>query len=129
VEVSPRLKKILAGSALVVALLVFLATTGPRPQIEVSGSIRRLGGVCLELERWDLFGWRVVGQTLTVSDTQDGVWRERSDRTPCATVPEQNYLVRMPFDAPSDTYRICGLADEQPCVEFRRVPFESSPGP
>ena len=126
---SPRLKKILAGSALVAALLVVLATTGPRPETEISGSIARFGGVCLELERWDLFGWRVVGQTHTVSDIQNGVWHEASDRPPCAAVPKQNYRVRMPFDAPNDSYRICGLADEQACVEFRRVPFESSPGP
>ena len=126
---SQRLKKILAGSALVVALLVVLATTGPRPETEISGSIRRFGGVCLQLERWDLFGWRVIGQTHTVSDTQNGVWHKASDRPPCAAVPNQTYLVRMPFEAPNDTYRICGLADEQPCVEFSRVPFVGSPGP
>jgi hypothetical protein len=129
VEESPRLKKILAGLALVIALLVVLATTGPRPETEISGSIRRFGRVCLQLERWDLFGWSVIGQTHTVSDTQSGVWHEASDRPPCALVPEQTYLVRMPFEAPNDSYRICGLADEQACVEFRRVPFDRSPGP
>jgi len=129
VEESPRLKKILAGSALVIALLVVLATTGPRPETEISGSIRRFGGVCLQLERWDLFGWNVIGQTHTVSDTQNGRWHEASARPPCAFVPEQTYLVRMPFEAPNDSYRICGLADEQACVEFRRVPFDPSPGP
>ena len=128
-EESPRLKKILAGSALVIALLVVLATTGPRPETEISGSIRRFGGVCLQLERWDLFGWSVIGQTQTVSDTQNGIWHEASDRPPCAFVPEQTYLVRMPVEAPNDSYRICGLADEQACVEFRRVPFDRSPGP
>lgn len=128
-EESPRLKKILAGLALVVALLVVLATTGPRPETEISGSIRRFGRVCLQLERWDLFGWSVIGQTHTVSDTQNGIWHEASDRPPCAFVPEQTYLVRMPVEAPNDSYRICGLADEQACVEFRRVPFDRSPGP
>lgn len=128
-EESPRLKKILAGLALVVALLVVLATTGPRPETEISGSIRRFGGVCLQLERWDLFGWSVIGQTHTVSDTQNGIWHKASDRPPCAFVPEQTYLVRMPVEAPNDSYRICGLADEQACVEFRRVPFDRSPGP
>lgn len=128
-EESPRLKKILAGSALVIALLVVLATTGPRPETEISGSIRRFGRVCLQLERWDLFGWSVIGQTHTVSDTQNGIWHEASDRPPCAFVPEQTYLVRMPVEAPNDSYRICGLADEQACVEFRRVPFDRSPGP
>lgn len=126
---SPRLKKGLAGFALIIALAVVLVTTGPRPEIEISGSIGRDGGVCLELERWDLFGWRVVGQTHTLSDTQNGIWREASESPPCAVVVKQTYLVRMPFDAPSDVYRICGLADEQPCLEFSRVPFESSPGP
>lgn len=126
---SPWLKRALAGTALVVALLVVLATTGPRPETEISGSIRRIGGVCLQLDRWDLFGWRVVGQTHTVSDIQNGRWHKTSDSPACAPVLKQNYLVRMPFDAPNDTYRICGLADEQPCVEFRRVPFEGSPGP
>jgi hypothetical protein len=81
------------------------------------------------MERWDLFGWKVIGQTYTVSDIQDGVWHEPSDRPPCSAVPKQTYLVRMPIDAPNDSYRICGVADEQPCVEFRRVPFESTPGP
>ena len=128
-EESPRLKKILAGLALVVALLVVLATTGPRPETEISGSITRFGGVCLQLERWDLFGWSVIGQTHTVSDTQNGIWHDASDTPPCALVPEQTYLVRMPFEAPNDSYRICGLADEQACVEFRRVPFDRSPGP
>ena len=124
-----RLKRILAGSTLAIALLVVLATTGPRPETEISGTIRRLGGVCLELERWDLFGWRVIGQSHTVSDTQNGIWHEVSDSPPCADVPEQNYLIRMPFEAPNDAYRICALADEHPCLEFRRVPFQGSPGP
>lgn len=128
-QLSPWLKKALAAGVLVVALLVVLVSTGPRPETEISGTIRRIGGVCLQLDRWDLFGWSVVGQTHTVSDTQNGIWREAFESPPCATVPKQNYLVRMPFDAPNDTYRICGLADEQPCVEFRRVPFEGSPGP
>lgn len=123
------LKRFAAGFALIGALLVVLATTGPRPSTEISGSIRRIGGVCLELERWDLLGWKVIGQTHTVTDTRNGVWHEASDSPPCSAVPKQTYLVRMPFDAPSDTYRICGLADEQPCMEFRRVPFVGSPGP
>ena len=123
------LKRSIAGFALILALFVVLATTGPRPSTEISGTIRRIGGVCLELERWDLFGWKVIGQTHTVSDTQNGVWHEPSDSPPCSTVPNQAYLVRMPFNALNDSYRICGLADEQPCLEFRRVPFESSPGP
>ncbi|MEE8375778.1 MAG: hypothetical protein V3S26_05620 [Acidimicrobiia bacterium] len=128
-QLSPWLKKALAGAALIVALLVVLVTTGPRPDTVISGSIRRIGGVCLQLERWDLFGWRVVGQTHTVSDMQNGVWHEASESPPCAAVLKQSYLVRLPFEAPNGTYRICGLADEQPCIELRRVPFRSSPGP
>ena len=109
--------------------LLLLATTGPNPDTVVSGTIRRFGGVCLELEKWRLFGWGVVGHTYTVADTQNGIWREPIDNPPCADVREQFYLVRPPFDAPDGTYRICGLVDEQPCVEFSRVPFVGSPGP
>lgn len=114
---------------MVVAFVVVLAVTGPRPSTEISGSILRLGGVCLELERWSLFSWEVVGQTFTVEDVSTGVWHQPAETPPCASVNEQLYRVRMPFDAPHDVYRLCGLADSQPCLEFKRVPFEGSPGP
>ncbi len=124
-----RLNKVLAGAALVAALIVVLASTGPRPSVEISGSVPRLGGVCLELERWDLFGWNIVGQTHSVADAQTGLWHQAMDTPPCAAVPKQIYRVRMPIDAAYDVYRLCGLADDQPCLEFRRVPFEGTPGP
>ena len=126
---SPRPIRILAASGLVAALIVVFVTTGPSPEIKASGTIRRFGGVCLELEKWQLFGWSVIGHTHTVANTQEGVWHPPTDSPPCAVVPEQIYLIRPPFDAPNGTYRICGLAEDHACVEFRRVPFESTPGP
>jgi len=121
--------RLIAAGALVAAVLVVLSLTGPRPDTEISGTIRRRGGVCLELERWGLLGWRVVGQTRTVADIQTGTWRDPTEGPPCADVSEALYLVRLPFDAPSGTYRICGLADDRACIEFTRVPFAGTPGP
>ena len=97
--------------------------------MQVSGTVRRFGGVCLELERWQLFGWGVIGQTYTVSDTQDGVWHPATEQPPCQNLPDQNFLIRPPFDAPNGAYRMCPLADQQPCIEFSKIPFEDSPGP
>jgi hypothetical protein len=85
--------------------------------------------VCLELERWTLFSWSVVGQTYTVEDVASGAWHEAVDDPPCVQVSEQNYRIRMPADAPYDVYRLCGLADDQQCLQFKRVPFEGTPGP
>jgi hypothetical protein len=49
---------------------------------------------------------------------------ERLDRTvedlPCAVVEERSYLVRV-FDQPPGVYRLCGLADDNACIEFRRA--------
>lgn len=119
----------LAISGLIVGVLAILASTGPMPDDEIHGTIRRHGGVCLRLERWDLFGWSVVGQTRTVEDVQSGAWHSPVDSPPCSQVPEQEYLVRLPFDAPFDTYRICGLADDRGCIEFRRIPLQSRLAP
>lgn len=110
-------------------VLLLLATTGPNPDELASGTIRRFGGVCLELERWQLFGWGVVGQTYTVADTQNGIWHKAIDDPPCAAIPHGTWLIRPPFDGPNGAYRICPLADTEPCLEFTRVPFEGSPGP
>lgn len=112
-----------------IGLIVLLAATGPNPETIMSGNIRRFGGVCLQLEQWRLFGWGVVGQTHTVREATSGVWRSTQDDPPCADVPDQTYLVRAPFDAPNGVYRVCGLADDQGCIEFRKVPFEGTPGP
>ena len=119
--------RLVALAALTAGLIGLLALTGPNPDLEVSGTVRRFGGVCLELERWNLFGWRLVGQTHSVSDMQNGVWHPASNDPPCVDVEHREYLVRPPFDAPDGTYRLCGVVDDEPCVEFRRVPFRGTP--
>jgi hypothetical protein len=123
-----RKGQILAVAGLAVAFFAVLASTGPSPSLEVAGTVRREGGVCLQLERWSLLGWAVVGQTHTVSDVQNGVWHEAQEDPPCADVTQRLYLVRSPFDGPTGVYRVCGIADADPCVEFSRVPFESTRG-
>lgn len=124
---SGAIGKLVAIAALVAGLLALLAVTGPSPATEVSGSFHREGGVCLDLERWALLGWRSVGQTHSIGDTQQGVWHEPVLDPPCQDAPEQTYLVRFPRDAANGVYRICGLRDDNPCLEVRRVPFD--PGP
>lgn len=126
---SPALKRALVGGVALAALFTLLASTGPRPDIEHSGTVRRLGGPCLELERWDLFGWNVVGQTYSVEDTMTGNWHDPVPEPPCSELEDRQILVRLPTDAPNDIYRLCGLTDDRQCIEFRRVPFEGSPGP
>ncbi len=117
------------ATALIAGLLLLLSTTGPNPPTLASGTIQRFGGVCLELERWQLIGWRTMGQSYSVTDIQEGLWHEPVDDPPCVAVPEQIYLVRPPFDSPDGAYRICPLLDDEPCLEFSRVPFEGTPGP
>lgn len=126
-----RWAPLLGIAGLAAALLVFLGATGPRIEAEASGPIRRSGGACLQLERWGLFGWSVVGQAYGVGDVRDGVWYEPQDPAPCdEELPEQIYMVRPPTEAPTGKYRICGLDDEEECLEFRRVEFSpSGPGP
>jgi hypothetical protein len=128
---SDRRGLILAVAAFAVATVVLLASTGPRPSEEASGPIRRLGGACLHLERWSLFGWASVGQTHGVDDLRDGVWHDVMESPPCdPEIAEQTYLIRLPAHASTGSYRICGLADEEPCLEFRRVGFiPGPPGP
>ncbi len=109
---------LLGIAGLAVGIAVVLALTGPRVDDEVASSVRRAGGVCLQLEHWGLFGWRIVGQTHTVSDMQSSSWKPPVDDPPCDDVAERDYLVRV-FDQPSGVYRLCGLADDHDCVEFR----------
>jgi hypothetical protein len=71
----------------------------------------------------------VIGQTSSVSDILNGIWSEPVETPQCADVPQRIWLIRPPFDAPDGAYRICPLADTEPCVEFSRVPFEGTPGP
>ena len=117
----------LAAIATLAGLLLVLSLTGPTAEREVSGSLRREGGVCLSLERWGLMGWSEIGQTHTISDVQNAVWNPPTEDPPCSPVPTQNYLVRLPFSGPDGTYRICPLADDNPCVIVERVPYD--PGP
>lgn len=119
---------LLALAGLAGALIVLFGATGPRIEAEASGPIRRTGGACLQLERWGLFGWSVVGQAYGVADIRSGVWHPPLDAPPCdRSVPRQSYMVRQPVDAPLGKYRICGLDDDGSCLEFRRVEFD--PGP
>lgn len=111
---------VLAVAGLAAGLVAFLAITGPSVELEVASSVRRSGGVCLELERWTLMGWSVVGQTHSVRDMQSSTWQPPVEDPPCAVVPERAYLVRV-FEQPPGTYRLCGLADENGCVQFRRA--------
>lgn len=129
-KVGDRRGLVLAVTSLLAGLVILLAATGPTIEEEASGPVRRLGGVCVTLERWSLIGWQMVGATHTVADSQNGVWHPLSESPPCVSVPEQTYFIRPPFDAPPGEYRICGLDDNQPCVEFRRIEFvNDEPGP
>lgn len=118
--VGDRRGMVLAVAGLAAGFAMFLALTGPEVDEDVASSLRRAGGVCLELERWTLLGWSVVGQTHSVRDMQSSSWVPAVDDPPCADVPERNYLVRV-FAQPPGIYRLCGLADDNACVQFRRV--------
>lgn len=122
---------VLAVAGLAGALIVFLGSTGPQIEAEASGPIRRTGGACLQLERWGLFGWDIVGQAYGVGDLRDGRWHEARQPPPChESAPRQTYMVRPPAEAPNGKYRICGLDDDEVCLEFRRVDFTpDGPGP
>ncbi|MEX1038598.1 MAG: hypothetical protein WDZ96_07075 [Acidimicrobiia bacterium] len=130
---SPRLPryKVMAGVAIAVAaLLTVTITTGPDPDEERTANFRRLGGPCLQLERWGLFGWIVIGQTHTLTQTTNGNWQEPQDNPPCQDVDDSLILVRMPLDASPDVYRLCGYEDDRACITFHLVEFESTgPGP
>lgn len=121
---------LVAALALAAGAFAVLATTGPSPSEEASGVIRRQGGPCLRLERWGLIGWTTVGITQTISDTQNAGWIDEPPSPDCQEAPVQTYLVRLPRGGPDGVYRLCGIADGQPCIEFRRVPFDpGEPGP
>ena len=112
----------------VVVATVFLSSTGPRPEDTETGLFRRRGGACLELERWDLFGWKTIGQTYTVTDVRSATWHKPVEDPPCTEPPETEYLVRMPLDADPDVYRLCGLVDDEPCMEFRMIEWKPGEG-
>lgn len=112
--------RLIGLGVLAVAAIVLMASNGPRPVAESSGVVSRLGGVCLQLERWGLFGWAIGGQAYTETDIADGDWHSPpSSSPPCEQVPEAEYVVTLPADAAPDVYRLCGLADERGCFEFR----------
>jgi hypothetical protein len=115
-----RVGRVVAIAALAAGLAVLFAVTIPPVEHEVDAAIQRTGGVCLQLERWTLFGWRTVGQTHTVEDIRKSNWRPPEPNPSCAPVPERNYLVRV-FTEPDGVYRLCGLADDNACTQFRRV--------
>ncbi len=122
-----RRARLLAGLAAgALALLILLSSTGPTGDTEVSGNVRRLGGPCLELEQWGLFGWVTIGQTTSVTQLTTGNWQEPIENPSCPEVPESLFLVRLPIGAIPDTYRICGLADDRACLTVELVPFEST---
>lgn len=122
---------ILAVGSLLAAAVVFLAATGPNPATEASGPIRRAGGACLQLERWTITGWQVVGQSYSVGDIRDGIWHDAVDPPPCTPgISQQIYMIRPPFDAPVGIYRLRGLDDSNEDLEFRRIEFvPGPPGP
>jgi hypothetical protein len=112
------------------ASLALLVSTGPNPETEFTGNIRRLGGPCLSLEQWGIFGWQTVGQTSVLTQATRGNWQTPSESLGCSDLEDRLILVRMPPDAKPDRYRICGLADDRKCLTLRLVPFESDgPGP
>ena len=120
----------MGAAVALLALFVVLSSTGPVTEGELTGNFRRLGGPCLELERWGLFGWDTVGQTHSLTQLTNGNWQPPQADPPCQDVEDQLILVRMPLEAPDDTYRICGLADDRACITFSLVKFESTgPGP
>jgi hypothetical protein len=115
----PNPRTYIAVGVAIVILTIVMASTGPEPEAEMTGSIPRLGGVCLQLERWGLFGWDIIGQTYTTADQESASWRNPPRANPaCEIVPEDEYLITLPANSPTDVYRVCGLADERPCLEF-----------
>lgn len=117
---SDRGRRVLAVAGLIAGLALLLTLTAPRVDDEVDAAVRRTGGVCLELERWTLLGWSIVGQTHTVEDIRRSRWGPALSDPPCAVVPERRYLIRV-FAEPPGIYRLCGLADDHGCLQFRRV--------
>ncbi|HEX6221265.1 MAG TPA: hypothetical protein VF115_09240 [Acidimicrobiia bacterium] len=112
--------RVLAAAGLAAGLVVILAVTAPPVDEEIDAAVQRAGGVCLELQRWTIFGWSTVGQTHTVGHIRKSNWRPAVPDPPCAQVPERDYLVRV-FTEPAGIYRLCGLADDNGCVEFKRA--------
>ena len=128
---SSRSLRALTGAGIgVVALFALLAVTGPNPETEMSYTIHRMGGPCLQLEKWGLFGWDVIGHTSRLTQVTEGDWQRPGVESDCQDIDDRLILVRLPPDATPGSYRICGLADDLPCMTVRAVPFEGTgPGP
>lgn len=121
-----RYKLIVGAAIAIVALLVVAAMTGPNPDEERTANFRRLGGPCLQLERWGLFGWTVIGHTHSLTQTTNGNWQPPTDDPPCQDLDDSLILVRMPLDASPDVYRLCGIADDRACFTFHLIEFVST---
>lgn len=118
----PNIRLYILVAIAVVVTTIVLASTGPTPATQSTGTVSRLGGVCLQLERWGLFGWDIIGQSYSVADVEDGRWHlPPTTSPPCEVVEDQEYVVLLPDGALPDSYRVCGLADEQGCLEFQLV--------
>jgi hypothetical protein len=128
-----RLGRVVVGGLALAGFLLLVSLAGtPRPDTEVSGIVRRQGGACVELEKWGLFGWTSTHQAYSISDIVYAEWhRPPVDVPPCEPSDDAaSRLIRMPLDAQSGIYRICGLEDDRGCIEFSVVPFEpGEPGP
>lgn len=112
------------------AVILLMAFTGPSPETQVSASITRTGGVCLQLEQWGLFGWVIRGQTYTESDLAEASWHTPpSSNPPCEQAPIAEREVRLPDGAAPDVYRLCGLADDLGCLQFGFTPAEAVAAP
>jgi hypothetical protein len=114
----------------VLVLAVIMSFTGPDPEFEATSEITRVGGVCLQMEQWGMFGWVIVGQTYSEQDIARAEWRTPpSSNPPCEDTPEVEQQISLPPDAQPDVYRICGLADELGCLTFTLAQPEETPEP
>jgi hypothetical protein len=112
------------------AVILLMAFTGPNPETQVTSSVTRTGGVCLQLEQWGLFGWVIRGQVYTESDLADSNWHTpASSNPPCEQAPIGDQEVRLPQGAAPDVYRLCGLADDLGCLQFGFTPAEAAGAP
>ena len=124
-------KRIVIGSLFgIVAFVALLSSTGPTTDREISGVVQRMGGPCLTLERWGLFGWVSIGRTNDLPQATRGLWADFDEEAECEDIADSVILLRMPIGVEPGVYRICATADDFPCLIVRVVPFEpDGPGP
>jgi hypothetical protein len=112
------------------AVVLLMAFTGPNPETQVTSTVTRTGGVCLQLEQWGLFGWVIRGQVYTESDLANSDWHTpASSSPPCEQAPIAEQEVRLPASADPDVYRVCGLADDLGCLQFGFTPAGAGVAP